>query len=336
MEITERSKVKQGEDGYRYALPAEMKCRLGFQGQEKDDGGEWGSEAIYDYGFRIYNPGIGRWMSVDPLAQKYAGLSPFNYVKNNPLIYIDPDGLDVYTINYDGSIVRQLTDDNYNTYTYIDKAGTSHDVGTYYKNEKGLIQLPTINDTEGSGAKITPKPTKDNELFISGNALAGLIGASAYSGEEMYVNGVSYANGGSPPPSITHIDGDVFDLRFTGKNGSRGGLNYKKHPSDFYKIDMDASKRMNAGLRHFGWSTILASTYMKIEKQFMLVQGNYDPKYSEYYFQLTDVKVPVNITGTTHWRDHYDHEHVMTFRPKIKERPALKPLTKVKPIGIQL
>ena len=33
-----------------------------------------------------------RWLSVDPLAQKYVGISPYTYVLNNPMIFIDPDG----------------------------------------------------------------------------------------------------------------------------------------------------------------------------------------------------------------------------------------------------
>ena len=42
--------------------------RFGFNGKEKDTDGEWGTQTHYDYGFRIYELGIGRFLSVDPLS----------------------------------------------------------------------------------------------------------------------------------------------------------------------------------------------------------------------------------------------------------------------------
>ncbi|MDH5381820.1 MAG: hypothetical protein OEW75_13260 [Cyclobacteriaceae bacterium] len=90
MEIAGHSAVKQGEDGYRY----------GFNGKEKDPSGEWGSQSVYDYGFRIYNPGIAKFLSVDPLTGCYPMLTPYQFASNRPIDGIDLDGLEyaTYTI----------------------------------------------------------------------------------------------------------------------------------------------------------------------------------------------------------------------------------------------
>lgn len=46
----------------------------------------------YDYGFRGYYPAVGRFTTVDPLAEKYYGISPYVYCAGNPIMFIDPDG----------------------------------------------------------------------------------------------------------------------------------------------------------------------------------------------------------------------------------------------------
>jgi len=61
-----------------------------FTGKERDE------ESFYDYfGARYYDARIGRWGTIDPMMEKHYDFSPYNYVLDNPLILIDPDGKDV-------------------------------------------------------------------------------------------------------------------------------------------------------------------------------------------------------------------------------------------------
>ena len=73
--------------------------RYGFNGKEKDEGGEFGNLTNYDYGFRIYNPGIGRFLSVDPLTSAYPMLTPYQFASNTPIQAIDVDGLEAFFIH---------------------------------------------------------------------------------------------------------------------------------------------------------------------------------------------------------------------------------------------
>jgi RHS repeat-associated protein len=73
-----------GQNGYRY----------GFNGKEKDDDFAGSTSAIYDYGFRIYDSRIGRFLSMDPLTQKYPWYSPYQFAGNLPIWAEDLDGLE--------------------------------------------------------------------------------------------------------------------------------------------------------------------------------------------------------------------------------------------------
>ena len=71
------------------------KYRYGFNGKEKD--GEIAKDN-YDFGARIYDGRIGRWMSVDPYRFKNPDVSPFKAFNNSPIIFVDPDGMDEFII----------------------------------------------------------------------------------------------------------------------------------------------------------------------------------------------------------------------------------------------
>ncbi len=67
-----------------------MFYRYGFNGKEKD--GSLAANTEYDFGERIYNPTIGKWLTLDPMADKREWLSPYNFVQNDPIHRLDPNG----------------------------------------------------------------------------------------------------------------------------------------------------------------------------------------------------------------------------------------------------
>ena len=103
-------KYSQANSSYRY----------GFNGKELDK--ETTVTSAYDYGFRIYNPALGRFLSVDPLFKSYPELTPYQFASNSPIEAIDLDGLEAKSSKKEGfwksfgkSVLRGID----NTLSYV-------------------------------------------------------------------------------------------------------------------------------------------------------------------------------------------------------------------------
>jgi len=92
---------------------ASSSYRYGFNGKENDNEVK-GDGNQYDYGFRIYDSRIGRFLSVDPLIDKYPELTPYQFSSNSPIANVDVDGQESYWYQFDinkktGEVTVKLT-----------------------------------------------------------------------------------------------------------------------------------------------------------------------------------------------------------------------------------
>ena len=130
--------------------------RFKYNGKEFDrtHGLDW-----YDYGARHMSPDVGRFTTIDPMAENYYSISPYAYCGNNPMKYIDPNGMDWIHANYNGEQFVYF-DDRINSQEDIDKYyygnNESHSIkylgksGNVYQGTKDGDKLSYILNSDGT------------------------------------------------------------------------------------------------------------------------------------------------------------------------------------------
>ena len=125
---------------------------------------------MYYYGARYYEPRLSLWMSVDPLECKHPEISTYCQANNNPIKYIDPDGLDNFIINeVSGETIRQKTDGKTHSF-YLSDGKSNVFVGAFEYNKKDLIGLSgriSFTNTKGESAAFAVKSGSENKSGFS-------------------------------------------------------------------------------------------------------------------------------------------------------------------------
>ncbi len=134
----ERGTVVQSQDFYPFGMAHQPHTR--YENKFLFQGKEWQHELAlnwFDFHARQYDPALGRWNSLDPLADEMRRHSPYNFAFDNPLRFIDPDGMSPYSTHTDwaGNVVAVYDDGDLGVYQHhMDFASTQAHLANNYSS----------------------------------------------------------------------------------------------------------------------------------------------------------------------------------------------------------
>jgi RHS repeat-associated protein len=182
---------------------------------------------LYDYSARQYDSAIGRFTTVDPLAEKYYSISPYAYVANNPLKYIDPTGKEI--INGLGPNIGG-TKKGYDVIEAKRKLGYDNDMIHIYAHASGM----GFTYVGADGRSISIRSQKDLVNFLDQNSA---IWRTRSTNEKTYViiHGCGIGEGSLTNPSWLQLISEDLE------NVTIGG------PSQRLEVGLYDEKVMNNG-----------------------------------------------------------------------------------------
>jgi len=208
-------------------------------------------ETGYDYfGARYYDSRMGRWLSVDPLAEKLPQVTPYNYTLNNPLRIVDPDGQGPWDI-VKGAVnaIAASVSPTYKTTSIAAYSGDRHDYAV------GNVVGDVVSMAIGGGEMFAGGTGAVGGVAADATGLGALVGVPATAlGAAVVTVGVA-----TTAVAMAHLSSDVNNLTETSSSTETQSFGDKireieSNKGDWENISAHTEKATQKGARESGAS----------------------------------------------------------------------------------
>ena len=125
-----------------------------------------------DFGARFYDPATAIFLQQDPLAEKYYNISPYAYCANNPVNFVDPDGMREWPVNPQFNGFKRRHENNYrnprpnHNGVDINLGSGSNDFGApvFATHDGKVTRIVSINDDNNSGGNRIQITSEDGQV----------------------------------------------------------------------------------------------------------------------------------------------------------------------------